>query len=367
MGDHAMHLETAARSWPHWIPGPARAYLAHTELGLSLREVARKSGCHASTVLRQVRRIEARRDDPLVDHALRRMGAGLSAPGANVDADGAHRRGQRMTTQLERKQDRDAAPKGDEIDTEAQRILCHLATPGTCLAVADGLERAAVVRECADGQTQRIAITPREVAEAMALRDWIATRGTGRIARYRLTPVGRAALRRLRAGEDDARFGAQHRSLGADPTGGRARYNACESPVTALARRKDRDGSPFLSSQMVDAGERLREDFELSQMGPRVAQNWDRFLTAGIDRGGDTSLEPGSDAARARVQAALAELGPGLADIALRTCCFLEGLETVEKRLGWAARSGKIVLRIALERLHSHYERVHGGRQPLIG
>ena len=37
--------------------------------------------------------------------------------------------------------------------------------------------------------------------------------------------------------------------------------------------------------ELVAAAERLREDFELAQMGPRVAQNWERFLTVGSDRG----------------------------------------------------------------------------------
>ena len=52
---------------------------------------------------------------------------------------------------------------------------------------------------------------------------------------------------------------------------------------------------------------------------------------------------------------ALRELGPGLADMALRCCCYMEGLETAERRLGWSARSGKIVLRIALHMLARHY------------
>jgi hypothetical protein len=51
----------------------------------------------------------------------------------------------------------------------------------------------------------------------------------------------------------------------------------------------------------------------------------------------------------------MADLGPGLADVALRTCCFLEGLETTERRMGWSARSGKVVLKIALQRLAAHY------------
>ncbi len=59
------------------------------------------------------------------------------------------------------------------------------------------------------------------------------------------------------------------------------RYNLAESPLTALARRRDKSGEPFLTDDLVTVGERLREDFELAQMGPRVAQNWDRFLTSG--------------------------------------------------------------------------------------
>ena len=90
-------------------------------------------------------------------------------------------------------------------------------------------------------------------------------------------------------------------------------------------------------------------------MGPRVAQNWERFLT-GADRGSFRAEAGGAEgprAARDRVAAALRDLGPGLGDVALRVCCFLEGIETAEQRLGWAARSGKVVLRIALQRVVS--------------
>ena len=54
------------------------------------------------------------------------------------------------------------------------------------------------------------------------------------------------------------------------------------------------------------------------------------------------------------------DLGPGLSDVVMRVCCFLEGLESAEKRLGWSARSGKIVLKIALQRLLSHYQTQYG-------
>ena len=61
-------------SLPAWLPDAVRLYLDHTEQGVSLRQLARREGCHASTVMRQVRRYENRRDDPLVDEALDALG-----------------------------------------------------------------------------------------------------------------------------------------------------------------------------------------------------------------------------------------------------------------------------------------------------
>ena len=105
------------------------------------------------------------------------------------------------------------------------------------------------------------------------------------------------------------------------------------------------------------AGERLREDFELAQRGVATSQNWDSCLTGGVAGGKPTDgILHGPAAARARIAFALSELGPGLGDMALRCCCYLEGLEMAERRMGWSARSGKIVLRIALQRLRRHYD-----------
>ena len=59
---------------PKWVPQAAQRYLRHTKQGISIRAVARDAGCHASTILRQIRRYENRRDDPLVDEALRVLG-----------------------------------------------------------------------------------------------------------------------------------------------------------------------------------------------------------------------------------------------------------------------------------------------------
>lgn len=66
----------AATRLPDWVPEGAKHYIAHTEQGAPIRALARAAGCHASTVMRQIRKVEMRRDDPLVDAALRKLSAG---------------------------------------------------------------------------------------------------------------------------------------------------------------------------------------------------------------------------------------------------------------------------------------------------
>lgn len=363
---------------PDWLPQGVQAYLVHTGDGLSLRELARQRGCHASTVMRQVRRYENRRDDPLVDEALHR----LTTPGPRAGAGGNPPPTPEIAMSSPMRSKAAPTPRSDALSLsdsrlreEAQRILPLLAEPQVVLVVAPDMDRAVVVRESGAGQAQRLAVLDRAVAQAFALKDWIACQRSGRVAAYGLTPAGRAARKRLGAGDAPGTpHGAQHRDF-ADRTEDtpdgprRIRYNAAESPVTVLGRKRDKGGRAYLEPELLRAADQLRIDFEMAQMGPRVAQNWDRFLT-GADRGGfqpDSGMAEGPRAARDRVAAALTDLGPGLGDVVLRCCCFLEGLEMAERRMGWAARSGKIVLRIALQRLKRHYDGRYGPSGPRIG
>lgn len=364
-------------SLPGWLPDAVRLYLNHTEDGISLRALARRDGKHASTVMRLVRRYEGRRDDPLVDEALAALlhcDPSDSAPPHSAAREDA----QDMTAPI---RPQSLIADAATIDREGKRILRRLAEPGAILAIAPDMEKAVVMREFPDGRTLRTGVVERVLAQAFALKDWIICRKPGRVASYEITAVGRAALLRMLA-EDDHNglaeaatpFADQHRDwdsreVSAEDGPRRIRYNLAESPVAVLGRRRDKDGKLFLEPELVNAAERLREDFELSQMGPRVTQNWERFLTGG-DRGGfrpEAGQAEGPRAARDRVAAALRDLGPGLGDVALRVCCFLEGIEAAEQRLGWAARSGKIVLRIALQRLHRHHLETYGKSGPLIG
>ena len=385
--------ELTAASLPAWLPPAVRLYLDHVEEGTSFRAIARREGLHASTILRQVRRFEIRREDPLMDEALAALSRITPRAGHHVSLDPPPPATPRAIHDPARKDPpMSAQPRSDLVPDltdeavlirEGRRVLRRLVEPGAIMAIAPEMDKAVILRELPDGRSLRTHVLDRAAAQACILKDWISCRKPGRVSTYEITVAGRAALKRI-AGEEDRRrqglaeaaspFADQHRlwddrEVGEGGASQRLRYNVAESPVALLGRRLDRDGKPFLQPELVDAAERLREDFELAQMGPRVAQNWDRFLTGG-DRGGfqaDSGLAEGPGRARARVAAALRDLGPGLGDVAVRCCCFLEGLEVAEKRLGWAARSGKIVLRIALMRLRRHYDETYGRSGPLIG
>jgi hypothetical protein len=354
---------------PDWLPEVAVTYLAHTQAGMPIRALARARGCHASTVLRQVRRVEAWRDDPLVDEAFETL-ARTHDPDCVRSA--VSKEEPSMPTPVEKP----AGTADPRVEREARRILRRLCEKGAFLAVAPTMEKAVVLREVVPGRQNRIAVVDRDVAHAFALQEWIACERVGKIACYTITAVGRAALKRLLSEERGGRataegfaeaaspFQEQHRFfaervvVAEDGSGERRlRFNLAESPLSVLGRKRDKDGSAYLTADLIEAGERLREDFELAQIGPRVTQNWERFLTAGGTRGVSGGRGPGEGPgdARSRVAKAMEALGPGLSDIVFRVCCFLEGLETAEKRLGWSARSGKVVLKIALERLAMHY------------
>lgn len=368
-----------SQTLPTWVPDAARRYLDHTQKGISLRDLAREEGCHASTILRQVRRFENRRDDPLVDELLDHLGRNAHCVEKNHFDEGTDS----MTAQTKL----DTLIDEETLEVEARRVLRRLCEPTAVLVLATDMDKAAVLRRVKDEAPTRTAVVDRAVAQALALKDWISCERTGRVASYKITSAGRSALKRFLA-DDEAKkrkemgfsenvtpFTAQHIEWDEKEVGGeggkseRVRFNLCESPLAMLGRRRDKSGKPFLDLDLVQAGERFREDFELAQMGPRIAQNWDRFLTSG-DNGGfgpDSAIGSGPSSARERVLSAMQDLGPGLGDIIIRCCCFLEGLEAAEKRMGWSARSGKVVLRIGLQRLRRHYQEKHGIQSAMIG
>lgn len=127
--------------------------------------------------------------------------------------------------------------------------------------------------------------------------------------------------------------------------------NLSESPLGWLHARG------HLTERQFDAGEKLRADWERAQLNPSLTMRWDAAPSEKGRRGPPEmlSLTEAQLAARQRFEGAVESLGGDLNDIAWRVICAGESVPTAEKGLGWPTRSGKLVLRIALDRLADFY------------
>ena len=139
---------------------------------------------------------------------------------------------------------------------------------------------------------------------------------------------------------------------GAIRSGGKPRrtvtVNLAESPLVWLHARG------HLSDRLLDAGEALRADYERAHLSPNVTMRWDPVRVKSTGERGLSASER-QVAARERFDGAIKAAGRGLEDILWRVVCAGEALPEAEKTLGWPARSGKLVLRIALERVAEFY------------
>lgn len=184
--------------------------------------------------------------------------------------------------------------------------------------------------------------------------EWIAR---GSAARLLITASGRAALSNVERPKDLSRqIDVVLQSIEA-PEGRRDVFvNQRESPLLWLARRKGAQGQPLISTTAFIAGERLRADFERAGLSPRVSIDWSRFGMGASSRGGtETNASDAMLAARMRMRKAIDAMGERLAGPVIDICCFLKGLELVERERGWKKRSAKHVLAEGLAILARHY------------
>jgi hypothetical protein len=235
------------------------------------------------------------------------------------------------------------------IGKSAERLLARLAARNTSIK----------------GEAGPATTTSSEAraAEILVAADLAVRRRDGGLE---ITKVGQAHLTRLVLARSDAGidpFLGQHLGLAHDEiktAEGRVgiTIDAAESPLAWLARRKGRDGRALIEPIQLQAGERLRFDVTRAQMLPRITANWtssvaqDRRSAAG---GRAATFTEAVIAARQRVRHALDAVGPEFTGLLLDVCCFLKGLEDVERERSWPPRSAKVVLQLGLDRLARHY------------
>lgn len=128
--------------------------------------------------------------------------------------------------------------------------------------------------------------------------------------------------------------------------------NEAESPLAWLRKRRDRNGDPFIDATCYEAGERLRRDMTMARIMPRVTSRWSP-VSGG--NGGPAVATDAMVSARQRLDRALRAVDGDYAGILLDVCGFLKRIESVERERHWPPRSGKVVLKLALQRLAAHY------------
>jgi hypothetical protein len=127
--------------------------------------------------------------------------------------------------------------------------------------------------------------------------------------------------------------------------------NLAESPLAWLHAHGHLDERQFL------AGEKLRGDYEAASLGPRTTMVWDATTVSRNRRSAPVPFSPTERmlGAKRRFDGGIEALGRDLSDIAWRVICAGETVPVAEKTMGWPLRSGKLVLRIALDRLADYY------------
>lgn len=258
--------------------------------------------------------------------------------------------------------------KGNALPDAQRRILRYLSLGE------------AVVDSSACGK-QLVLKRGERAAIAAAAADIDVLEGLGFVRRRQgrcilLLPKGRTLLKEMERAAD--RFRARHQDIEhasiQDERGDWTRVvvNHAESPLAGLVRRRTRAGEPFLSRLEYEAGERLRADYDRGCFMARTGVNWDAAGSGSAKRrigNQQAELTDVALAARERVDKAIDSVGPELAGLLIDICCFLKGLERVERERGWPVRSAKIVLKNALAALARHYSPQaagHGGGRRTI-
>lgn len=244
------------------------------------------------------------------------------------------------------------SPDPAEILGAGVQVLKRLATPGSQLE-----RREKFYALTGTGRAGRALHVPVAIVDALQRRDWLAPSGEGKL---RLSDAGLGWLKRTLAGDDPFREQHQMR-MHVEMPGETAEadnvvtVDANESPLTRLCATETKSGAPLIDDKQFLAGERLRRDFTLANLMPRLTADLEAPAVAGRRGAGGSEITDIALAARQRFSRALEALGSDLSGVAVDVCCHLKPLDAAESTANWPGSAALVVLKLALDRLAHHY------------
>jgi hypothetical protein len=247
----------------------------------------------------------------------------------------------------------------EEDDRAVLRLLTRLARPGAMLA-PDPNGPGFALYPAQDRRRRPLARVSAAFVDRLA--------GEGALllkARdiYVLTPAGRARCGRAMAAPEEA-WRSQHTPVleraVVDAAGDiRAARGVAASEALKLSRIRDADGRAFFNAEELSAAARIAADWAAGQEGLLRGSDWGAPPRGATPRavGGVEAARAATVDARARVEAALAALTPAAAQLVKAACFDQLGLEAIERKAHWPARSAKVALKFALAELARVYRR----------
>ncbi|NJM33574.1 MAG: hypothetical protein HC850_01455 [Rhodomicrobium sp.] len=189
-------------------------------------------------------------------------------------------------------------------DNRVLSIFRRLAKPGSHIAPLaaashDGMSEARYrVAHAASGSQSGPAVSAQDVREWLS-QDLIEPCPEG----YRISRTGIAWLKRKLSAAEAFQVQHQTRSARIIDIGGVKRpavVNDAESPLGWLASRKDKNGVPLLAPHQLEAGERLRSDYQFAGLTARVTSSWNPAAHCNKSDGGQNDAASLQDNVRRR-------------------------------------------------------------------
>ena len=231
----------------------------------------------------------------------------------------------------------------------APRWMRALARDGAVLLPLAGSDSRYGVYPRADRRRRPVARAARGDVEAAARKGWLENRGPGQV----LSATGRSEAGR--EPDEGAEPAARHRTMADRPV-----MSATGRIETARANLREGalgKWTAWLEPGEREAGERFLRDYHCSTLSQTITRNWSPVPSRRGEgkRSGPEDATLSAMAARDRVMDTLDHLGPAMARIIEAALVHEESLAAMERRFGWAQRSGRTALKLALARLAEIY------------